>query len=261
MSATTDLSAPLPPMPETGPMFEYRRIVRTGDVDAGERLRLDGVARYLQDIAFDHIGALPGAPNPVWIVRRTVIDVIRPIAWHSEVHLQRWCSAMSTRWATMRVRLESADDGNGDGGLIETEAFWIHINRETGAPARISDELEAELLKRTTEHRLRWRPLLKETAPDAGDPGCDDDEFRTRLTDIDPLRHVNNTVYLHPVEERLAEVPDLRERPHRVIVEYLRPIAPDAPVRIRCRSDGDGVALWFVVDGVEHARAMVVPLD
>ncbi len=247
-----DATAPLPALPHSGPMFTWRRRVRTGDVDAAERLRLDGVARYLQDIAFDHIAAMPGEGDPVWVVRRSVIDVLRPVRWHSEVLLQRWCSAMSTRWATMRVRLEETD---GD-GLVETEAFWISINPETGAPARISEALEADLLARTTEHRLRWRPMLADGAP----AEAHDEPFPLRITDFDPLRHLNNAVYLHAVEERLAWRPELLARPHRVIVEYLRPVEPGAELRIRTRADADGIALWYLVDGAEHARARVLPL-
>ena len=38
----------------------------------------------------------------------------------------------------MRVRLDGRR-----GGLIESEAFWIHVNRETEMPARISDDFLA----------------------------------------------------------------------------------------------------------------------
>ncbi|QDQ99449.1 hypothetical protein FO059_16485 [Tomitella fengzijianii] len=243
-------------MPESGPMFEDRRRVRTGDVDRDERLRLDGVARFLQDIAFDHIAQMPGDVNPVWVVRRSVIDVLRPIRWHSELHLQRWCSAMSTRWATMRVRLTSEETAGAPGGLIETEAFWISINPETGAPMRISDELEADLLARTTEHRLRWRPMLTAAAPAFTD-GTDEQDFALRSADIDPMRHLNNAVYLQAVEDLLAEEPALRSAPHRVIIEYLRPVEPGARLRVRSAATDGGVGLWFLVDGVEHARARV----
>lgn len=264
-TAASSLQDPLPPMPDSGPMFEYRRTVRTGDVDADERLRLDGVARYLQDIAFDHIARMPGDSDRVWLVRRSVIDVHRPIAWHSEVLMQRWCSAMSTRWATMRVRLtgEGADAGDGagrQGGLIETEAFWISFNPDTGAPARISAELEADLLERTSEHRLRWRPMLTDRAP-LPDDDVTERPFPLRATDIDPMRHLNNTVYLHAVEDGLAEMPGLRDAPHRAVIEYLRPVEPGARLRIRSRRTDDGLALWFLVDDVEHARARVRALS
>ncbi|WP_182346308.1 acyl-[acyl-carrier-protein] thioesterase [Tomitella gaofuii] len=258
-AAERSVVEPLQPMPESGPMFECHRRVRTGDVDMDERLRLDGVARFLQDIAFDHIAQMPGDVNPVWVVRRSVIDVLRPIPWHSEVHLQRWCSAMSTRWATMRVRLTSEGDADDPGGLIETEAFWISINPETGAPMRISDALEADLLARTTEHRLRWRPMLTGTAPALAD-GAEERDFALRAADIDPMRHLNNAVYLHAVEDLLAQDPALRAAPHRVIVEYLRPVEPGAALRVRTAASGGGVGLWFLVGDVEHARARVRPL-
>ena len=42
------------------------------------------------------------------------------------------------------------------GGLIESEAFWININRDTLMPSRISDDFLQQLLQRTTDiHRLR----------------------------------------------------------------------------------------------------------
>ena len=40
----------------------------------------------------------------------------------------------------------TVDDGR-KGGLIESEAFWININRETQGPARISDEFLEGLIR------------------------------------------------------------------------------------------------------------------
>lgn len=249
ISEVHSLQAPMQRLPETGPLFEFERPVRTGDVDEDKRLRLDGVARYLQDIGSDNAAAMgEDVVGPLWIVRRTVIDVVRPILWPTRVHLRRWCSAMSNRWATMRVDVESED-----GGLIETEAFWINISAETGLPTRVSEELERNLMGRTTEHRLRWRPLLKDAAPEV-----EDVPFPLRFTDIDPMRHLNNAVYLHVVEGLLSAHEDLRSVPHRTIIEYLRPITRDAAVSIRQVRDEDGLAVWFRVDGVDHARARVL---
>ena len=49
--------------------------------------------------------------HPHWLVQRTVIDVIEPIEWPNEVSFSRWCSALSTRWCTMRVDLVGDDGG------------------------------------------------------------------------------------------------------------------------------------------------------
>jgi len=47
----------------------------------------------------------------------------------------------------MRVRIDGRK-----GGLVESEAFWININRETQGPARIADDF-IEGLQRTTDSR------------------------------------------------------------------------------------------------------------
>ena len=104
-------------LPTNGAVFETSRPVRTGDIDVSGTVRLDGVARYLQDIGFDDLDASgAAAAHPVWVVRRTVIDVIRPVSWPARVRMRRWCSGLSSRWCTMRVRIES--DGGGLGGEL-----------------------------------------------------------------------------------------------------------------------------------------------
>ena len=107
-----------------------------GDIDRSGRLRLDALARHIQDVSQDQVHALGfDKTHPVGVVRRTVIDVIRPIEFQDTLRLRRWCSGTSTRWCEIRVRIDG-----GKGGLIESEAFWININRDTGMPSRLSDD-------------------------------------------------------------------------------------------------------------------------
>ncbi len=247
------VDGPMQPLPGTGPGYRRTRSVRTGDCDRDERLRLDAVARYLQDAATDHIDELGlTATDGVWVVRRTVIDAVAPIRRGATIELRRWCSAMSTRWATMRADL--TDEA---GGRIETEAFWIKFDPDTGMPARISEELEADLVAHTRQNRLRWRALL----PDPVSEGATTEHFPLRSTDIDMMQHLNNAVYLEVIEGLLARTPALRDRPHRAVIEYLKPIAPDAQVQIAVETGADRIGVWFVVDGVEHARAAVLARD
>ena len=72
------------------------------------------------------------------------------------LRLRRWCSGTSNRWCEMRVRIDGRK-----GGLIESEAFWININRETQGPARISDDFLEGLQRTTDVDRLRWKAYLK----------------------------------------------------------------------------------------------------
>lgn len=249
----------LAPMPEDGPRFTAGWPVRIADMDSYNRLRLDGVARYLQDIAWDHLSAGGHADtDPIWIVRRTVIDVHHQVRWPDRVALTRWCSALSTRWATMRVRITSDEDA-----LIETEGFWINIGETTNVPTRISDGMLAELGAMTTEHRLRWRAWLTDPAPPQSDT---DLSFPVRATDIDQYNHVTNASYWQAVEQYLVDYPKLIAGPHRAVIEYLSPVLAREHITVRSRYDnGDQsghptLRLWFVVGDTVAATVRVGPI-
>jgi acyl-ACP thioesterase len=160
--------------------------------------------------------------HPLWIVRRTMVDLIRPIEFQDSLRLRRWCSGTSNRWCEMRVRI----DGKRGRGLIESEAFWININRETQTPSRISDDFLAGLHKTTSIDRLRWKGYLK---PGSRSDASEIHEFPVRATDIDLFDHMNNAVYWSVIEDYLASHPELLdglpERPLRTTIEHEAPVA------------------------------------
>ncbi|MEU5842545.1 acyl-ACP thioesterase domain-containing protein [Rhodococcus sp. NPDC047139] len=250
---TTDQpwTRPLTALPDGANPYSTVRTVRTGDVDTGKRLRLDGVARYLQDIGTDNLIAV-GAndSDPLWIVRRTVVDVHRPAEYGRNLRLRRWCDALSTRWANVRVRLDDPDD-DPRGPLIETAAFWIDIGPTTGAPTRISDGLFAHMSRYAQDTRLKWKAWLPGRAPDEVD---DERVFPLRATDFDPFGHVNNAVYWHGLEEVLALQPGLSAAPCRAVIEHLRPTAAGETITLRTSLREDGMTVWFTVE--DHSRAV-----
>lgn len=255
---------PLPEPPSADAGFSASLTVRTGDVDPQRRLRLDSVARYLQDIATDDLEAAGHAgSDPYWIVRRTVIDVVEPISWPATVHLQRWCSGLSTRWANMRVRLTAThqtnplNPGERPEGLVETEAFWINVNPQ-GVPTRISEGGARTLAATTDIHRLRWHAMTAARPPEASGEGVPEDRPHIlRSTDFDPLQHVNNAAYLAAVEDELLLHPDLVQHPHRAVIEYFRPVVAGSTMMIRRRRQGGSLQLWMTVDDRVVAAATV----
>ena len=61
-----------------------------------DRLRLDAVARFLQDIAIDDVQETGwGLPDHLWFVRSIRIDVLEPLVGDREVELSTWCSGMA----------------------------------------------------------------------------------------------------------------------------------------------------------------------
>jgi acyl-ACP thioesterase len=199
-------------------VFDREWPLRVADIDATGRLRLDAAARHIQDIGQDQLRELGfQETHPLWIVRRTMVDLIRPIEFQDMLRLRRWCSGTSNRWCEMRVRVDGRK-----GGLIESEAFWININRDTEMPSRIADDF-LEGLRRTTDvDRLRWKAYLKPGARDTADQIV---EYPVRFTDIDLFDHMNNSVYWSVIEDYLAATPELLRGPIRVTIEHEAPVA------------------------------------
>ena len=154
----TGLAKTLMPVPDPHPdVFDRQWPLRVADIDRLGRLRLDAAVRHIQDIGQDHLREMGhNDTHPLWIVRRTMVDMIAPIEFQDTLRLRRWCSGASNRWCEMRVRIDGRR-----GGLIETEAFWINFNRETQTPARIADDFMDSLMKTTEVSRLRWKSYLK----------------------------------------------------------------------------------------------------
>jgi acyl-ACP thioesterase len=208
------------PVPDPHPdVFDTQWPLRVADVDRRGRLKFDAATRHIQDVGSDQLREMGyEETHPLWIVRRTMVDLIRPIEFKDNLRMRRWCSGTSNRWCEMRVRI----DGVRGGGLMESEAFWININRETQGPARISDDFIEGLRRTTSENRLRWKayltPGLREDAEDVL-------QYPVRVSDIDIFDHMNNSVYWSVVEEYLAATPELMNAPLRVTIEHDLPVA------------------------------------
>ncbi|MGV0836673.1 acyl-ACP thioesterase domain-containing protein [Mycolicibacterium thermoresistibile] len=217
--ARSGLGKALMPVPDPHPdVFDVQWPLRVADIDREGRLRFDAATRHIQDIGQDHLRELGfEETHPLWIVRRTMIDLIRPIEFQDMLRLRRWCSGTSNRWCEMRVRIDGRK-----GGLMESEAFWININRETQGPARISDDFIAGLQRTTSVDRLRWKAYLK---PGSREDATQIQEFPVRASDIDLFDHMNNSVYWSVIEDYLSTVPELLRAPLRVTIEHDAPVA------------------------------------
>lgn len=200
-------------------VFDRQWPLRVADIDRRGRMRMDAAARHIQDIGQDQLREMGyEATHPLWIVRRTMMDLLAPVEFQNILRVRRWCSGTSNRWCEMRVRI----DGKRDGGLVESEAFWININRETQGPARISDDFLAGLKRTTSVDRLRWKSYL---SAGSRDDAAEIRNYPVRVTDIDLFDHMNNSVYWSVVEDYLASYPELLDAPLRVTVEHEAPVA------------------------------------
>ena len=114
--------------------FTARRRVRLSDMDAAGRVRLDAVARFLQDAAIDDVQETGwGTPEHLWVIRRIQVDVVSPLLHDRELEIATWCSGVAAIAAGRRWSV-----GGDAGGRVEIDSVWIHLGPDQ-RPARIGD--------------------------------------------------------------------------------------------------------------------------
>lgn len=227
--------------------MSYR--IRLSDTDATGRLRLDAVARYLQDAAIDDVVETNwGAPDHLWVLRAVRIDVLAPFLDDSTVDIVTWGSSFSGIAAGRRWSL------SGDvGGAIEVDSTWIHLGPDA-RPARVGEGFDGYVEAaqgRVASTKLTLVPPT-EVARTA---------WPLRATDVDRMGHVNNAAYWAAVEQRIQGTqPDLRQ-PHRARFDYHHPIDLGDDVELVEDARNDRYGASFVVDDVVKAVAWVKPLS
>jgi acyl-ACP thioesterase len=231
------------PRPTAGRTFSARRRVRLADMDERGRLRLDAVARFLQDVAIDDVQETGwGTPEHLWFVRRIRVEVRTPFLEDREVALVTWCSGLAAIAAGRRWSLQ------GDrGGRIEVDSVWIHLGPDQ-RPARIEAfGVYAEAAGgRAVSTRLELSP---------NDGNVPRMPWALRSTDVDVHGHVNNAVHWQAVEDAARRAGVDLASPLAAELDYRDPI--DLADRVElATSVGDGeVSLGFWVGETVHAVA------
>lgn len=221
--------------PSSGRVFGGRRTVQLGDVSPGGRLRLDAIARVLQDIANDDSAAAGfDRRTSTWIVRRTRIEVERFPCYLAELDVRTWCSGTGSRWAERRTDLV-ADDG----GLVRTATIWVAVDASTGRPVPLGERFH-EVYGPSTQGRRVRANLRLDRRPDP----VDGRPWPLRFADFDVLGHVNNANYWQPVEDELARRRDLRA-PMAAVVEYGDPLLPGTTPDLAVVDREDGLDGWI----------------
>jgi acyl-ACP thioesterase len=233
----------LPP-PERGRRFVTRRRVRLGDVNGANRLRLDAIACYLQDVAADDVAEVADTRvDGAWILRRTALVVGRSPRYGDDVEVTTFCSGTGPRWAERRTTLS-----NDDISFAEAAAIWVYVDR-AGRPAPLGEWFFDRYGEGTDGRKVSGRLSLP-PPPDHAHAR----PWPIRASDFDLLRHVNNAAYWYAVEDELArlapdQAPVSAELEHRVAIE------PGEPVELRSTLDDQVLSVWLTTDGEARSAA------
>ena len=234
--------------PGAGRLFTTRARVRFGDTDPRRRLRLDALARLVQDAGNDDLADAGLDPASPWVVRRASVWV--PARWPAlgePLTITTFCAGLGSRWGERRTTVASP------GAVVEVTAVWIHLDDE-GRPTPLTDAFLDVYSSSTGGRRTssRLHHPIGATGPAQATEAATRRPWPLRSSDLDVFGHVNNTALWMPVEDELARrqlVPRFAE------LEFRHPVEADDEVVLVTEPHRSGLRMWITAGGATRASA------
>jgi acyl-ACP thioesterase len=233
----------LVPAPDRGRVFTEPP-VRPGLADCAPtgRVRLDALARFVQDIAYADADDVGLSRTTAWVVRRTRMQVNRFPRFGERLELATFCSGLGRMWAERRTSISAEAAGE-----VEVVSLWVHLDPTSGRPTPLTDDELAVWGESAGGRRVTAR--LRHPAPESAE---DSFPWRFRATECDLAGHINNAAYLQPLEEELLQESELDSID--VEIEYRSPAQPGDKLVLR-----EGARRWIVnPEGEPHASLLLV---
>jgi acyl-ACP thioesterase len=241
----------LVPRPPRGRTFSAGFRPGLADCAPGGRLRLDGLARWLQEVAYADVEDAQLHFHAVWVVRRTRISVRRFPRFADHCTAVTFCSGLGRMWAERRTTISI--DGVAE-PAVEAVSLWVHLEPGTWRPTGFSDAELAVYSEAASGRRITAR--LRHPAPDGADEAA---RWRFRACDCDIAGHVNNAAYLQVLEEQLLlgdppSAEDPEPGPLELEIEYRTPAQPGDKLVLM-----SGPRCWIAADdGDVNAAAILL---
>jgi acyl-ACP thioesterase len=231
--------------PVRGRIVTIVRTVGLGDVRTDATLRLDSLARVLQDAADEDAATSGVEEGGFWLLRRVAVRVHHTPRLRAQLEITTWCSGVGARWAERRT-----DVRVGDLLAIEAVAIWVHVDRVTGAPIRLPDGFDRVWGPSAAGRRVSAR-LSHPGPPDAAPHR----RWVLRATDLDVVGHVNNAAYWAPIEHELGRrgLPSVRTAE----IEFRAGLDLDDDPQLVVAEHEAGFGAWLCADGDVRASVLV----
>jgi acyl-ACP thioesterase len=198
--------------PQRGRTFSSSRPVRLSDAGIDGRLRVDGLARYLQDAGSDDWADAGIVSDDLWVARRTSWRLREFDLWPQladTVTLTTWCGGTGAAWAERRTDVEV-----GGTVLIEAASLWVPIGGD-GRPRRVRPEFFDVYGSSADGRRVPGRVATPPVAI-----GATRREWSVRRSDLDVIGHVNNAAVWSAVAEVIPAATRAASVTHHGAIEY-----------------------------------------
>ena len=205
-------------------------------MNRANRLRLDAVARYLQDVAADDVDDVAESGSTgAWVLRRTALALGDLPRYGDDVELddvlQRDGRSLGRapydlgrrRVLRRRRRSRSGCTSTGPGDPAPLGDWFFDHYGDAAAGRKVSGRLS-----------LPHPPADAHVRP-----------WPVRASDFDLLGHVNNAAYWFAVEDELARLAPAWRAPVSAELEHRAAIEPGDPVELRSTVDGDVLSVWL----------------
>lgn len=203
--------------PARGRIFAQPLRGGLADCTPSGRVRLDALARWLQDVAYADVEEAGLASASAWVVRRTRLRVARFPRFGEHLEARTFCSGLGRLWAERRTTIARPGAAGGD---VEAVALWIHLDPVSWRPAPLAGPA-LELYRETAGER-RVKARLRHPLPQAATP-CGSWWFRA--SELDLAGHINNAAYWQALEDELLSA-DGEPSGIDAEIEYRAPAQP-----------------------------------
>ncbi|MFN8015660.1 MAG: thioesterase [Acidimicrobiia bacterium] len=219
-------------MNETRQYLSSRR-VRVTDCDENGNIRVDAIARYLQDIGYDDTDDIGVGDGGSWVARSIEIESTNPNRLPKRndlVNLKTFCSGIGRAFAQRTVEI-SRDNG------IEliAKTIWVCVN-ENGKPIPVPSWLNDAY---PNAEKIKANNILSTAYSDQKSF-----KFKTRASDIDVNDHINNSIVFNIANEVAYETGSVF--PSSLRVEYYLPFDKEIEADIHYELLVNGFNAWIV---------------
>ena len=176
--------------------------VRSYECDMHGHVNHANYLRYMQEAALDASAAVGYDEarylqlGTIWLIRETQIEYLRPVRFGDSVEITTWVGDFRRVRSRRYYVIHNAATGE---EVAKASTDWVYIERESGRPARVPDEMVSAFMPEGAPEPSAPRDPFPAAPPPPSGTFAMQREVEWR--DIDTAQHVNNATYLNYMEE------------------------------------------------------------